>query len=73
MRATGFDVEVHRLAEPIPNGGDVADAHRFVLGLLGRMLDDHHEDARRRPIKARRSILDAHLTSDGVALDSGAG
>lgn len=58
------------LAEPMFYGRDVDDAHTFVLGLLGWMLDGRSEAARGDARDALRANLEDHLTSDGVTFAS---
>ena len=53
-------------------GTDVEDAHRFVLGLMGWMLQGLDETGRARAVDALRATMAAHETSDGVVLGSAA-
>jgi hypothetical protein len=53
-------------------GRDAEDAHQFVAGLLGWMLQGLEEDGRRRALDALRSTTSAHETPDGVLYDSAA-
>jgi SAM-dependent methyltransferase len=53
-------------------GADADDAHRFVLGLLGWMLDGLDESGRARALDALRATLTAHETPDGVLYGSAA-
>ena len=53
-------------------GSDTDDAHRFVLGLMGWMLEGLDDDGRARAIDALHATLAAHATPDGVFFDSAA-
>lgn len=53
-------------------GADADDAHRFVLGLLGWMLEGRDDDDRDRALDALRATTRAHLTPDGVIYESAA-
>jgi ubiquinone/menaquinone biosynthesis C-methylase UbiE len=71
LETAGFEwVDMHGLAEPMIFGTDVDDAHHFVLGLLGWMLEGQDGAARRRAEDRLRATLEAHLTGDGVAFSS---
>jgi SAM-dependent methyltransferase len=53
-------------------GRDADDAHRFVIGLLGWMLDGLDDAGRARALDALRSTLAAHETHAGVVYESAA-
>jgi SAM-dependent methyltransferase len=53
-------------------GNDADDAHRFVLGLLGWMLDGLDDTGRDRARAALRATTGAHQTGGGVVYDSAA-
>jgi SAM-dependent methyltransferase len=60
------------LEEPMYFGPDPAAAERLVLGVMGWLLADLDEEARRRALHDLRISLDAHRTSEGVAYRSAA-
>jgi SAM-dependent methyltransferase len=51
-------------------GTDADDAHRFVLGLMGWMLDGLDELGRARATEALHATMEAHETEDGVVFGS---
>jgi hypothetical protein len=51
-------------------GDDPDRAYRFVLGLLGWMLEGLDATGRERALGALRSTLAAHATAHGVLYDS---
>ncbi|NBM17389.1 hypothetical protein [Streptomyces sp. GC420] len=53
-------------------GPDAGYAHRFVTGLLGRLLDELDGAGRRRALAGLRASLEAHETADGVLYESAA-
>jgi SAM-dependent methyltransferase len=53
-------------------GNDADDAHRFVLGLMGWMLDGLDDAGRARAIDALHVTMGAHETPDGVRFESAA-
>jgi hypothetical protein len=53
-------------------GADADDAHAFVLGLLGWMLDGFDDAARARALDRQRSTLASHDTDNGVLYGSAA-
>jgi SAM-dependent methyltransferase len=53
-------------------GNDADDAHRFVLGLMGWMLEGLDEAGRERANDALYATMAAHETPDGVLFDSAA-
>ena len=73
LAAAGFcDVAVDALHEPIWFGSDPDDAHCFVLGLMGWMLDGLDSTARKRALDALSATVTAHASSDGITFASGA-
>ena len=73
LAAAGFcDVAVDALHEPIWFGSDPDDAHRFVLGLMGWLLDGLDSAARKRALDALSATVTAHAGSDGITFASGA-
>jgi SAM-dependent methyltransferase len=56
--------------EPMYYGPDVATAQRFVLGIVGGMLDELDEAARAEATAALRATLQEHLGADGVTYRS---
>ena len=73
LAAAGFcDVVVDALHEPIWFGSDPDDAHCFVLGLMGWMLDGLDSTARKRALDALSATVTAHAGSDGITFASGA-
>jgi hypothetical protein len=52
-------------------GKDADDAHRFVLGLMGWMLEGLDDSGRARAVDALHATMAAHETPDGVLFDSG--
>jgi SAM-dependent methyltransferase len=65
-------VELEAVDAPMWFGDDAADAHRFVLGLLGWLLEGLDEDGRRRASEALLETMRAHERADGVTYDSAA-
>lgn len=53
-------------------GSDAADAHRFVLGLMGWRLDGLDEAGRARASDELHAAMAAHQTPDGVRFGSAA-
>jgi SAM-dependent methyltransferase len=53
-------------------GTDAEDAHRFVLGLMGWMLEGLDDTGRAHAVDALRATMAAHATSDGVVFGSAA-
>ena len=69
----GFrDVDLEAFEAPMWFGTDADDAHRFVLGLVGWMLDGLDESGRARARDDLRSTMEAHATPDGVVFQSAA-
>lgn len=71
LHGAGFtDVAFTSLVEPTIYGRTVEEAHTFLLGLLGGMLQDHDQQRRREAVEAFRSTLAAHQTADGIQFGS---
>jgi SAM-dependent methyltransferase len=71
LTAAGFsDVEFEGLTGPMWFGRDAQDAHAFVLGLMGWMLQGLDEAERRLALDNLQSTLTAHDTGRGVLFDS---
>ncbi len=72
LTAAGFTgIEMQPLSGPMWFGDDADHAQRFVLGLMGWMLEGLDEDGRAEAIAALHSVLAGHETAEGVALGSG--
>ena len=73
LTTAGFsDVDLEAIEEPMWFGHDADDAHRFVGGLLGWMLDGLDDPGRSRALDALHASLAAHETADGVLYESAA-
>jgi SAM-dependent methyltransferase len=73
LMVCGFsDIEPEGTTAGLWFGTDADDAHQFVLGLMGWMLDGLDETGRARAVDALRAVMANHETSDGVVLDSAA-
>ena len=73
LTAAGFNrVELEGTTAGMWFGTDVDDAHRFVLGLMGWMLEGLDDTGRARAMDVLRTTMAAHQTSDGVVFDSAA-
>lgn len=73
LSSAGYEgVELDGIDAPMWFGVDADDAHRFVLGLMGWMLDGLDDDGRTRAIDDLRATMAAHATPDGVLFDSAA-
>ncbi len=73
LTAAGFaDVQLQSMNAPMYFGPDVEDAYRFVLGLMGWMLEGLDEAGRARARDALRATLASHDTGHGVTYDSAA-
>jgi SAM-dependent methyltransferase len=73
LTPAGFThIEMTSLGAPMWFGTDADDAHRFVLGLMGWMLDGLDPAVRRRALSNLRATLAAHDTSEGVLFASAA-
>lgn len=73
LASAGFSgVTLDALSEPMWFGSDPGDARRFVLGLMGWMLDGLDDTGRNRALGALGATLTAHAGRDGVTFASGA-
>jgi len=73
LSTAGFvDVDLDGMTAGMRFGTDADDAYRFVLGLLGWMLEDLDDDGRSRALDALRSTTAAHETDRGVVYESAA-
>ncbi|MEV8373204.1 class I SAM-dependent methyltransferase [Kribbella sp. NPDC056861] len=71
--AAGFDKpSFEALDEPMYFGPDVPTAERFVLGVLGWLVDGLDDETRAQALEALRIDLQTHLTAEGVAYASSA-
>ena len=71
LAAAGFSgVEFESVITDMWFGTDTGDAHRFILGLMGWMLNGLDPDARERAIDALRATIAAHETTQGVMFGS---
>jgi SAM-dependent methyltransferase len=64
------DVVIDPLSEPMWFGDDADDAQRFVVGLMGWMLDGLDDARRGRALDDLHRTLTAHETADGVVYES---
>lgn len=73
LTEAGFtDIELEGTSGGMWFGTDADDAHQFVLGLLGWMLDGLDDAGRARALTALRATTIAHDTADGVIFESAA-
>jgi SAM-dependent methyltransferase len=73
LTSTGFSgVRLDGAQRPMWFGADADDAHRFVLGLMGWMLDGLDDTARASALDRLHATLAAHETSNGVQYGSAA-
>ena len=73
LHATGFtDVDLGSISESTTYGRTVGEAHEFVLGLLGWILDGQEQRRRVEAVETLRRSLAAHETTDGVRFRSAA-
>jgi SAM-dependent methyltransferase len=71
LAAAGFaDIEFEGVAEPMWFGSDAKDAHSFVLGQLGWMLQGLDGVRRRQALDDLQATLASHATSSGVFYQS---
>jgi SAM-dependent methyltransferase len=66
------DVTLEDQRQPMWFGRDSDDAHQFVLGLMGWMLEGLDDARRTQALDALRASTGAHATVDGVLYDSAA-
>jgi hypothetical protein len=73
LAAAGFtDIGLDGATAGMSFGNNADDAHQFVLGLMGWMLQGLDDAGRRRAVDALRATMAAHETSDGVVFGSAA-
>ena len=73
LTTSGFTgIEVEGTTAGMWFGTDVDDAHRFVLGLMGWMLEGVDDAQRARAVDGLRTTMSAHETDDGVVFGSAA-
>ena len=72
LAAAGFSgITLDALHEPMWFGSDPEDAHRFVTGLMGWMLDGLDGTGRNRALDALSATVAAHAGSGGITFASG--
>jgi SAM-dependent methyltransferase len=73
LTGAGFvDVQLDGTSAGMWFGTDADDAHRFVLGLMGWMLEGLDDAGRARATGSLRDTMAAHETTEGVLFDSAA-
>jgi SAM-dependent methyltransferase len=73
LNAGGFtDVELEGTPAGMWFGNDAEDAHRFVLGLMGWMLEGLDDAGRAQAVDGLRATMAAHETPQGVVFGSAA-
>ncbi len=73
LTSAGFtDIELEGTSAPMWFGNDADDAQRFVLGLMGWMLDGLDDAGRARARDQLHATMSARATPDGVFLGSAA-
>jgi SAM-dependent methyltransferase len=73
LTSAGFrDIELEGTSAGMWLGADAEDAHRFVLGLMGWMLEGLDDEGRARAVEGLRATVAAHDTREGVVFDSAA-
>ena len=73
LTVAGFsDVKLTAQSEPLWFGEDADDAHRFIVGLLGWMLQGLDDTGRARALGDLRRTLADHDTDEGVLFQSAA-
>jgi SAM-dependent methyltransferase len=73
LTSAGFaDIEFEGTTSGMWFGNDADDAHRFVLGLMGWMLEGLDDAGRARASDALHTTMAAHETPDGVLFESAA-
>lgn len=73
LATAGFaDPQIEGLNEPMYFGADADDAHRFIVGLAGWMLEGLPETGRAQALEDLRAALAGHERPDGVWFDSAA-
>jgi SAM-dependent methyltransferase len=73
LASAGFsDITIDPLRGPMWFGSDPHDARRFVLGLLGWMLDGLDDSGRERALDALTATVTVHAGTDGITFASAA-
>jgi SAM-dependent methyltransferase len=73
LSSAGFTgVELEAVEAAMWFGTDADDAQRFIVGLVGWMLEGLDETGRRRALDDLGATVDAHVTPDGVVFGSAA-
>jgi len=73
LDGSGFtDVVLRPVNETTTYGRTVQDAHAFLQGLLGWMLEGQQPGRRTASLEALRATLAAHETDDGIRFESAA-
>jgi SAM-dependent methyltransferase len=73
LAGAGFTgVELEGITAGMWFGRDADDAHRFVLGLMGWMLEGLDDAGRARAVDALHATMVSHATPEGVFFDSAA-
>jgi SAM-dependent methyltransferase len=73
LSTAGFtDVALEPVESGMWFGTDADDAHRFVIGLMGWMLEGLDETGRRRALDDLRDTMAAHAAREGVVFGSAA-
>ena len=73
LHTTGFNnVELTPATETTTYGRTVEEAHDFLLGTLGWMLDGQDQRTRAKSVAALRTTLETHETADGIRFGSAA-
>ena len=73
LTSAGFDdIAVDGCEAPMWFGADAADAHRFVLGLMGWMLQGLDDEGRERALEGLATTMASHATDGGVLFESAA-
>jgi SAM-dependent methyltransferase len=72
LSAAGFcDVALEGWSGPMWFGSDEQDAHGFIVGLMGWMLEDLDVVVRDRALESLRETVNKHATASGVTFESG--
>ena len=73
LTTAGFDdIAIDGAEVPMWFGADATDAHRFVLGLMGWMLQGLDDEGRGRALQGLAATMASHETKAGVLFDSAA-
>lgn len=73
LSSGGFDdIDLEGFEAPMWFGTDADDAHRFVIGLMGWMLEGLDEAGRARALNDLHATMAAHSTPDGILFASAA-